>query len=147
MIDLGNGYFWVKALHVISIVAWMAGLFYLPRLFVYHANAAKGSEVSELFKVMERRLYHAIMMPAMIASWLFGLVMLAAVPGYLSDGWLHAKLTFVVGLTVVHFLLERYRRDFAADRNRHGDKFYRVLNEVPTLLLIGIVIMVVVKPF
>lgn len=147
MIDLGNGYFWVKALHVISIVAWMAGLFYLPRLFVYHANAVKGSEVSELFKVMERRLYHAIMMPAMIASWLFGAIMLAAVPGYLSDGWLHAKLTFVVALTVVHFLLERYRRDFAADRNRHDHKFFRVLNEVPTLLLIGIVIMVVVKPF
>lgn len=147
MIDLGGGYSWVKALHVMSVIAWMAGLFYLPRLYVYHSEALKGSETSELFKVMERRLYRAIMMPAMIASWLFGVMMVAAQPSFLSDGWLHAKLGFVVALTVVHFLLERWRRDFAADRNTRPQRFYRIINEVPTLLMIGIVIMVVVKPF
>lgn len=140
-------YFWLKALHVISIIAWMAGLLYLPRLFVYHTEAAMGSETSELFKVMERRLYRAIMTPAMLAAWLFGILMIAAQPAMLADGWLHAKLSFVVGMTIVHFLLERWRRGFAADRNVHPQRFYRIINEVPTLLMIGIVIMVIVKPF
>lgn len=147
MIDLGGGYFWVKALHVISIISWMAGLLYMPRLFVYHCSAAPGSETSELFKVMERRLYRAIMGPAMVASWLFGLAMLAAQPSFLTDGWFHAKLSFVIGMTVVHFLMDRWRADFAADRNTRSHRFFRVANEIPTLLMIGIVIMVIVKPF
>lgn len=147
MIDLGNGYFWVKALHVIAAISWMAGQLYMPRLFVNHCAVAPGSEASEVFKGMEERLYRIIMTPAMIATWLFGLIMLAAIPGFFQDGWLHVKLTCVIGLTVVHFLLERWRRDFAADRNTRPQRFYRIINEVPTLLMIGIVIMVVVKPF
>lgn len=147
MIDLGEGYFWVKALHVISVISWMAGLLYMPRLFVYHSSAAAGSETSELFKVMERRLYRAIMVPAMISSWLFGVMMLAAQPSFFSDGWLQVKLSFVIGLTVVHVMMGRWRDDFAGDRNTRPQRFFRIANEVPTLLMIGIVVMVVVKPF
>ncbi len=147
MIDLGGGYFWVKALHVISVISWMAGLLYMPRLFVYHTTAVPGSETSELFKIMERRLYQAIMTPAMIASWLFGLLMLASMPSFFSDVWLQAKLSFVIGLTVVHLLMGRWKDDFAADRNSRTQRYFRVANEVPTLLMIGIVIMVIVKPF
>ncbi len=145
--DLGEWYFWLKALHVISIIAWMAALLYLPRLFVYHTGVAAGSETSELFKVMERRLYKAIMTPAMVSSWLFGLLIIAAMPQFLSDGWLHAKLLFVVLLTAVHFMMRSWLRAFAADANRRPEKFFRAMNEVPTLLMIGIVIFVIVKPF
>lgn len=144
---MAEWYLWFKALHVISIIAWMAALLYLPRLFVYHCEAAPGSETSERFKVMERRLEQAIMTPAMIASWLFGLLVIAAIPDFLSQGWLHAKLTLVIGLTAVHFLLARWRRGFAGDSNTRSQKFYRVINEVPTLLMIAIVIFVIVKPF
>lgn len=147
MIDLGNGYFWVKALHLISVLSWMAGLLYMPRLFVYHTTAAVGSETSELFKVMERRLYRAIMTPAMLATWLFGLIMLAAQPGFFQFGWLHVKLACVIGMTAVHVLMGRWKNDFAADRNTRPQRFFRIANEVPTLLMIVIVIMVIVKPF
>ncbi|HYH22599.1 MAG TPA: protoporphyrinogen oxidase HemJ [Azospirillum sp.] len=140
-------YEWVKALHVISIIAWMAGLLYLPRLFVYHTAAAPGSEASETFKVMERRLMRAIMNPAMIASWVFGIWMLILIPEWFQQGWLHAKLLFVVVLTVSHMLMARWRRAFAEDRNTHPQRFFRIWNEVPTLLMIGIVIFVIVKPF
>lgn len=140
-------YEWVKALHVISIIAWMAGLLYLPRLFVYHCTVAPGSEASETFKVMERRLLRAIMNPAMIASYVFGVWMLILIPEWFQQGWLHAKLLFVVVLTVSHMLMARWRRAFAEDRNTHPQRFFRIWNEAPTLLMIGIVIFVIVKPF
>lgn len=140
-------YEWVKALHVLSVMSWMAGLLYLPRLFVYHAGVAPGSETSETFKVMERRLLRAIMNPAMIASYLFGVWMLILTPEWLSQPWLHAKLTAVAGMTVVHMAMAKWRRAFAEDRNVHSHKFYRAMNEIPTVLMIAIVIFVIVKPF
>ena len=138
---------WIQAFHVIAVIAWMAGMLYLPRLYVYHAGVAAGSPESEQFKIMERRLLRAIVTPAMIATLLLGIAMVAINPDYMKQGWLHAKLGLVVLMLGVHGMLARYRKDFAADRNRHSAKFYRVLNEVPTVLLIGIVILVVVKPF
>lgn len=140
-------YEWIKALHVISIIAWMAGLLYLPRLFVYHCQVAAGSEASETFKVMERRLLRAIMNPAMIAAYVFGITMIVLTPEWMKQGWLHAKLLFVLLLTASHMMMARWRRDFAEDRNTRPQRFYRIANEVPTLLMIGIVIFVVVKPF
>jgi len=139
-------YEWIKALHVIAVIAWMAGMLYLPRLFVYHCEAEPGSKQSETFKVMERRLLKAIMNPAMIATWALGL-WLVWTSGVYTLGWMQAKLVLVVGLSAAHGLFVRYVRDFAADQNRHSQTFYRVINEVPTLLMIGIVILVVVKPF
>lgn len=136
-----------KALHVISVIAWMAGMFYLPRLFVYHAEAGAGSPQSDTFKVMERRLLRAIMNPAMIATYVFGIAMLALTPGWLSDGWLHAKLALVVAMTVVHHVYAYWRKQFDRDGNRHTARFYRIWNEVPTLLLVGIVFLVILKPF
>lgn len=145
---LASAYPWIKAFHILAVIAWMAGLLYLPRLFVYHASARLGSETAETFKVMERRLERAIMTPAMIATWLFGLI-LAATPGLVDwrMGWFPAKLGLVAALTGFHFWLSRLRRVFAADRNRHPARFYRVINELPTLALIAIVILVVVRPF
>ena len=140
-------YDWIKALHVISIIPWMAGLLYLPRLFVYHCDVAAGSESSETFKVMERRLLRAIMNPAMIASWIFGITLLVLNPGWFEMGWIHAKLAFVAGLTGVHMMMAGWRRAFAEDRNQRPQRFFRIMNEVPTLLMIGVVIFVVVKPF
>lgn len=140
------GYLWLKAGHIISMVAWMAAMLYLPRLFVYHAQAPAGSQQSETFKVMERRLARAIMTPAMIATWGFGLAMLAS-GGPLTAGWLHVKLVLVLAMTALHGAMARWRRDFALDRNRRSAVFYRVANEVPTVLLIAIVILAVVKPF
>ncbi len=142
----GDLYSWLKALHVISIIAWMAGMLYLPRLFVYHARAAKGSELSETFKVMERRLLRAIINPAMIAAWILGLC-LAWQGDHWLEGWFHAKVVLLVGMQIVHAGLARWRRAFANDANVHSERFYRIMNEVPTLLLIGIVILAVVKPF
>ena len=139
-------YEWLKAFHVIAIIAWMAGMLYLPRLFVYHCEAEPGSQQSETFKVMERRLLTAIINPAMVASWALGL-WLAWSGGWYAAGWLHAKILLVLVLSGVHGFLARCVRDFAADRNRHSQKFYRIINEVPTVLMIGIVILVVVKPF
>jgi putative membrane protein len=139
-------YNWLLALHIIAVIAWMAGMLYLPRLFVYHARAAKGSELSETFKVMERRLLRGIINPAMIAAWLLGLA-LAWQGRHWSEHWFHAKLTLLVGMQIVHAALARWCRAFANDANIHSDRFYRFMNEVPTLLLIGIVILAVVKPF
>jgi putative membrane protein len=139
-------YLWFKAFHIIAVIAWMAGMLYLPRLFVYHCEAAPGSVQSETFKVMERRLLRAIINPAMIATWALGL-WLAWDAGFFSDGWLHAKLALVVILSGVHGFLVRCVRDFANDRNVRPQRFYRIINEVPTLLMILIVILVVVKPF
>ena len=139
-------YLWVKALHVIAIIAWMAGMLYLPRLFVYHCVAAPGSVQSETFKVMERRLLRAIINPAMIVTWLIGL-WLAWSGNFISAPWLHGKLLLVIVLSGIHGFFARCVRDFAADQNRRSQKFYRIINEVPTLLMIGIVVLVVVKPF
>lgn len=141
-------YPWLKTLHILSVIAWMAGLLYLPRLFVYHTGAAAGSEASETFKVMERRLYRGIMTPAMVGTYLFGIA-LALTPGLVDwrEGWIYVKLAAVAGLTAIHFLLAFWRRGFARDRNRHTQRFYRIVNELPTVLLIVIVIMVVVRPF
>jgi putative membrane protein len=139
MIELSaTAFLWIKALHIISVIAWMAGMLYLPRLFIYHCDAEPGSRQSETFKVMERRLMRAIINPAMLvdmdtAVW--------------SEGWLHAKLTFVVLMAGMHGMASRWRRDFEADNNQRPAKFYRIMNEVPTVLMIGIVIFVVVKPF
>jgi putative membrane protein len=141
-------YPWVKALHIISVIAWMAGLLYLPRLFVYHAAEPPGSPAGETFKIMERRLMGAIMNPAMGAVYVFG-ILLASTPGVVdwSSLWIYAKLLLVIGLTVAHHEMGRWRKDFARDRNKRPQRFFRIVNEVPTLLMIGIVILVVVKPF
>jgi len=139
-------YEWAKALHVIAVIAWMAGMLYLPRLFVYHSVAEPGSKQSETFKVMERRLLKAIINPAMVATWVLGLG-LAWGGGWFSSHWLQAKIILVLLLSAAHGLFVRWVKDFAADRNRHSQRFYRIINEVPTLLMIGIVILVVVKPF
>jgi putative membrane protein len=139
-------YEWIKALHVIAVIAWMAGMLYLPRLFVYHCEAKAGSGQSETFKVMERRLLKAIINPAMIVTWLSGLY-LAWAAHFFSAGWLHGKLLLVLLLSAAHGFFSRWVRDFAADRNTRSQNFYRVINEVPTILMIGIVILVIVKPF
>jgi len=139
-------YLWLKALHIIAVIAWMAGLLYLPRLFVYHCDAPVGSLQSETFKVMERRLLRGIMNPAMIAVWALGLL-LAWRGHWWAAGWFHAKLVLVIGISVVHHLLAYWRKDFEADRNRRPAKFYRLWNEVPTVLMLGIVVLVVVKPW
>ena len=139
-------YLWLKAFHVIAVIAWMAGMLYLPRLFVYHCEAEPGSKQSETFKVMERRLLRAIINPAMVATWVLGL-WLAWEGGFLKSGWLHGKLLLVLILSGIHGLLTRCVREFAEDRNVHSQKFYRIVNEVPAVLMIGIVILVVVKPF
>jgi protoporphyrinogen IX oxidase len=139
-------YEWIKVLHVIAVISWMAGMLYLPRLFVYHCEADVGSKQSETFKVMERRLLKAIINPAMIVTWLAGLY-LAWAGHFLAAGWFHAKLLLVILLSGVHGFFSRCVKDFANDRNLRSQKFYRVINEMPTLLMIFIVILVVVKPF
>ena len=139
-------YEWIKALHVIAVISWMAGMLYLPRLFVYHCEAEIGSKQSETFKVMERRLLKGIINPAMIVTWLVGLYLAWAGHWYLS-GWFHLKLLLVLVMSAVHGFFVRYVRAFAADQNQHSQKFYRIINEVPTALMIGIVVLVVVKPF
>jgi len=142
-------YLWLKAFHIIAVIAWMAGMLYLPRLFVYHCEAPVGSPQSETFKVMERRLLKAIINPAMIATWLLGLGMIYLMgwEAFRQAHWLHAKVVLVLAMSGLHGLFVRYWRDFTADRNQRSTRFYRVINEVVTLLLVLIVILVVVKPF
>jgi len=149
MLDLsGEAYLWLKALHIISVIAWMAGLLYLPRLFVYHTACEPGSAQSETFKIMERRLLRAIMNPAMIASLGFGLMLLLdQSPSVWDEGWIYVKLACIAGLMACHMMMGSLRKSFAEDRNIHSQKYYRVLNEVPTVLMIAIVIFAVVKPF
>ena len=139
-------YVWLKAFHVIAIIAWMAGMLYLPRLFVYHCEAEPRSRQSETFKVMERRLLHVIITPAMVVSWALGL-WLAWAGGFYAAGWLHAKVLLVLALSALHGFFVRCVREFAQDRNRFSQKFYRIINEVPAVLMVGIVILAVVKPF
>lgn len=139
---------YIKAFHVIAIIAWMAGLLYLPRLFVYHAMSNVGSQQSEAFKVMERRLLRYITTPAMLASWLFGLILvLSGAIDWSRDGWFHLKLILVLALSAYHGLLAVWTKDFALDRNTRSARFYRIANEIPTVLMIAIVILAVVRPF
>ncbi len=144
-------YLWIKAFHIIAVIAWMAGMLYLPRLFVYHCAAERGSVQWETFKVMERRLLRAIINPAMVATWLLGLWLAWHGPdsryGWFASGWLGAKLVLVLALSALHGFFARWVKDFGADNNRHSQRFYRIINEVPTVLLIIIVILAVVKPF
>ena len=139
---------WVKALHVISVIAWIAGMMYLPRLFVYHTGAEKGSIQSETFKIMERRLYRGIITPAMAATWIFGLIMVFT-PGIIDwhEGWVWVKAVSVILLSGIHGYYGRQVRNFAADRNERPQGFWRLVNELPFVLVIIIVIMVIVRPF
>jgi len=141
-------YPWLKALHIIAVIAWMAGLLYLPRLFVYHAEAPIGSDKAATFEIMERRLSHGILLPALVMTYGFG-IGLAATPGAVDwqRGWIWAKLGLVLLLTLFHGALERWRRGFAARRNPYSARFFRIVNELPTVAMIAIVILVVVKPF
>lgn len=143
---LGDAYPWVKALHIIAVIAWMAGMLYLPRLYIYHCAAESGSRQSETFKLMERRLLRAIVNPAMIVTWGLGLMLLAHLDAW-SEPWMHGKFALLLGMQLSHAAFARWRRHFANDANRHTARFYRIMNEVPTVLLIGIVIFVVVRPF
>lgn len=145
---LVGAYLWIKALHIASVIAWMAGLFYLPRLFVYHAERGRtGSELSETLKTMELNLLRLIMNPAMIAVWLFGLMMVAAGVIDWSQGWVWVKAVLVIALTWFHHRLAAWRKDFAADRNLRSGRYYRIANEVPTLAMLVIVVMAVAEPF
>mgnify|MGYP002624641676 CR=1 FL=1 len=143
---LGEAYLWVKALHILAVIAWMAAFLYLPRLFVYHCQAEPGSKQSETFKVMERRLLQGIMTPSMIVAWAAGLALMVNIEAW-DGGWFHGKVLLVVILTAVHMMAARWRRAFAEDANTRSERFYRVMNEVPAVLMVGIVILVVVKPF
>ena len=139
-------YDWIKAFHVIAVIAWMAGMLYLPRLFVYHSEAPQGSIQSETFKIMERRLLKAIINPAMIVTWVLGLVLIWQ-GGWWKAGWLHGKLALVLILSGLHGIYVRRLKEFATDRNIRPARYYRILNEVPTLLMIGMVVLEIVKPF
>jgi len=144
-------YDWIKAFHIIAVIAWMAGMLYLPRLFVYHCAAEKGSVQSETFKVMERRLLRGIINPAMILAIALGLWLAWLGPdsryGWFASGWLQAKIALVLALSAMHGLFARWVKAFAADRNLHSQRFYRFINEVPSVLMVAIVILVVLKPF
>ena len=142
---MADYYLWIKAGHIIAVIAWMAGLLYLPRLFVYHCEAEAGTKRSEMLKIMERRLLRAIMTPAMILAFLFGAALIHIIG--LEGAWLHAKLALVLVLAASHMFMARWRRDFAEDRNRRGQRFYRLANELPAVLMVAIVILAVVKPF
>lgn len=137
---------WLKVLHILAVISWMAGMLYLPRLFVYHAQSPRGSPQAETFVVMEGRLMRAIMLPAMLVTWATGIA-LAITGGFFTSGWLHAKFLLVIGLSAIHGYFARLRKDFQEENNRHGPGFYRIVNEVPTVLMVGIVVLVIFKPF
>lgn len=139
-------YLLIKALHLISVISWMAGMLYLPRLFVYHAGCEPGSQASEMLKVMEHRLLRYIINPAMIATLLFGLLLMS-IPGIAAQGWLHVKLGILLLLFGFHGMCARWRKDFAADRNTKPARFFRFANEFPTLIMVVIVLLAVTKPF
>ena len=143
---LGNAYPWIKALHIIAVIAWMAGMFYLPRLYVYHCEAEPGSKQSETFKIMERRLLRAIVNPAMIAAWILGFLLVAHLDLW-AVGWMHAKFALLIAMQLVHAAFARWRRHFAADANRHPAPVYRIMNEAPTVLMVAIVFLVILRPF
>jgi protoporphyrinogen IX oxidase len=143
---MSNLYLWLKVLHIWAIISWMAGMLYLPRLFVYHAEAPKGSPQARTFVVMERRLMRAIMLPTLLVTWITGL-MLAVQTGVLHEGWFHLKLALVIALSALHGYFAKVRKDLADGTNRHGSRFFRIVNEGPAVLMAGIVILVVFKPF
>lgn len=145
---LAAAYPWIKALHVVAVIAWMAGLLYLPRLYVYHSGLAAGSEQATLFATMERRLLRGIMLPALVMTYGFG-ILLAGTPGVVDwrQGWIWAKLAAVAVLTLFHMMLARWRRELAAGQSPHSARFFRIVNEIPTLAMIAIVVFVIVKPF
>ncbi|MCZ4281180.1 protoporphyrinogen oxidase HemJ [Kiloniella laminariae] len=143
---LGDFYLWVKAIHIMAVISWMAGLFYLPRLFVYHTQVPTGSERSEIFKVMERKLFRFIMTPAMAATWIFGILLVLNIEAY-REGWFHGKLVCLLGMQAFHGMSSKWMKNFQSDINVKSEKFFRLANEVPTLLMIAIVILAVVKPF
>ena len=143
---LGEAYPWVKAVHVMAVIAWMAGMLYLPRLFVYHATAEMGSDKAETFKVMERRLLRGIMNPAMVTVWVLG-IMIFLSGAWWTAGWMHAKWALVILLTGWHHLLVRHFKDFQNDCNSRSPRYFRIVNEVPAVIMAGIVILVIVKPF
>jgi putative membrane protein len=149
MFEALNPYYpWIKAFHIIAVISWMAGMLYLPRLFFYHCDVVPGTAESERFKIMERRLLRIIINPALIAVWVLGLTLaMTPLSGGPMQGWLMVKFLLVLGLSAVHGLFSRWRKNFAADRNTHSKRFYAVWNEVPAVLMIAIVILVVVKPF
>ncbi len=148
MVDfIGQYYNWFKALHIIAVISWMAGMLYLPRLFVYHVGADKGSELSETLKTMERKLLKFIMNPAMILAWVFGALMLAGNTGLMQQPWMHMKLTAIIAMTVIHIVFGRWRKGFERDENQKSAKFFKIWNEAPTILMIIIVIMAVAEPF
>jgi putative membrane protein len=139
-------YLWIKAFHIIAVISWMAGMLYLPRLFVYHAGAKPGSEQAETFKVMERRLLRFIMTPAMVVTWLLGIVLVLQ-GQFLGATWFHIKIALVLAMTITHGLFSHWVHEFGLDRNTRSAKFYRITNEIPTVILIVIVILATVKPF
>ncbi|MCE2926913.1 MAG: protoporphyrinogen oxidase HemJ [Rickettsiales bacterium] len=145
---LDSLYLWVKAFHIIAVLSWMAGMLYLPRLFVYHSQVAVGSEASELFKAMERKLMRFIINPAMIAAWIFGVWLIiitkAGAPG--MGYWMHAKIALLIGMQIAHAMMSRYRKAFFRDERPKSERYFRWFNEVPTVLMIGIVFLVVLKP-
>jgi protoporphyrinogen IX oxidase len=143
---MNNLYLWTKVLHILAIISWMAGMLYLPRLFVYHAEAPQDSPQARTFVVMERRLMRIVMLPALLLAWATGL-MLAVQADVLDAGWFHAKLALAIVLSALHGYFARLRKDLAAARNPHDARFFRIINEVPTVLMVGIVILVVLKPF
>jgi len=146
---MGEYYHWLKALHIIAVISWMCGMLYLPRLFVYHSKVAPGSEASELFKVMELRLMRLIINPAMIAAWVFGLWLAVTINAFDAQAnglWLHYKLTLVLVMQIVHAMLSRYRKAFARDERPKSERYFRIFNEVPAVLMALIVVLAVVKP-
>lgn len=140
-------YLYIKAFHIIAVICWMAGLLYLPRIFVYHTGVEKGSEASEIFKTMEYKLLKYIMNPAFIATWVFAGLMIWAFPDIFKQAWFHAKFTLIVILSAFHHVLARWVKRFGADNNEKDHKFYRFMNEVPTIIMVVVVILVVAKPF
>lgn len=144
---MSSYYLWLKAFHIISVIFWMAGLLYLPRLYVYHTKTSVGSEVDKIFQIMESRLLRLIMNPAMIITYILGIIISYIYGMVALGGWFHIKMTAVLGLTIFHGLLARWRKDFSNGTNIHSEKFYRIINEIPAILIIIAVIMVIVKPF
>ncbi len=143
---MSNPYLWLKVLHILAVISWMAGMLYLPRLFVYHVEAPHGSGQAQTFVTMERRLMRAIMLPALLVTWITGLT-LAVQAGFLHAGWFHTKFALVIALSALHGYFAKISKDLAEDRNRRGSRFFRIVNEVPAILMAGIVILVVFKPF
>ena len=140
-------FIWYKTIHVISVVSWMAAIFYLPRLFVYHSKVKRGSQIDKTFQIMEKRLIKFIMVPALLATYIFGLLT-AYIYGFSALGtWFHIKLIAVLGLTIIQILCIKWTKDFFHGKNRHNEKFYKIINEIPLLLMIVAVTMVIVKPF